>query len=399
MKGYLRARDRSKDRRSGRCTRWQLVVDLPVPAGAKRRQRFVQFRGTKTEAQGALRRLVVQVESGLHVHDEGLTVAQVVEGYIEQKRASKREKRSIESYSQLYRCHIKPALGAVKLSKLTSAQVQSFVNDLLRSGRVKKGGPPGLSNNSVRQVHNLLKASLRRAQLLNLLATNPAAAPAIELPKATKFRPEILNVRRARLLIEAARSTRLFLVILIAALTGARRGEILALSWRDVDTEGHRIRIGRSLERDTMLKDPKTDSGFRRVPIPDELLDLLRRHRELQDPHRQVFGAAYDSRDLVFCNDDGSPWKPDSIGTLYRAIVRRSGVGHVRLHDIRHSMASILIAAGVPIATVSKLLGHGDVDVTLRIYTHAFEEDDAAILKYTRPIAHVGDNPGAASAP
>jgi integrase len=388
MKGYLRERDRSKDRRARRCTRWQLVVDLPVPPGSKRRQRFVQFQGTKTEAQAALRRLVVQVESGLHVHDEALTVSQIVERYIEQKRASKREQRTIESYDQLYRCHIKPRLGALRLSRLTPTQVQLFVDELSRSGRVKKGGSPGLSSNSVRQVYNLLKAALRRAQRLNLVATNSAGV--VELPQAVKFRPEILNVKKARLLIEAARSTRLFLVILIAALTGARRGEILALSWRDVDEEGRRIRIGRSLERDTTLKDPKTDAGYRRVPIPGELLALLRSHRELQEPHRILLGSAYDHRDLVFCNDDGSPWKPDSIGTLYRAIVLRSGVGHVRLHDIRHSTASILIAAGVPITTVSKLLGHADVYTTLRIYAHAFEEDDAAILQYTRPIAEGG---------
>jgi hypothetical protein len=101
VKGYLRERDRRKDRRAGRCNRWQLVVDLPVPIGAKRRQRFVQFEGTKTEAQAALRRLVVQVESRLHVHDEKTTVDECVARYIEQKRASKREKRTIDVTSNL----------------------------------------------------------------------------------------------------------------------------------------------------------------------------------------------------------------------------------------------------------------------------------------------------------
>jgi integrase len=168
----------------------------------------------------------------------------------------------------------------------------------------------------------------------------------------------------------------LHLVIFIAAVTGTRRGEILALIWEDIDFDVKEIRIRRALRHNATTKRPKSKSGTRTLALPDELAQQLLEHRRVQDLARESYGAAYDDRGFVFAESDGRPWKPNSISTLYRRIVRDAEIGKVKLHELRHSLASILIANGVDIATVAKILGHADKAFTLRQYVHSTSSND-----------------------
>jgi integrase len=163
---------------------------------------------------------------------------------------------------------------------------------------------------------------------------------------------------------------------MLAAMTGVRRGELLALRWQDVDFQRKRLVISRSLEETKAFglrfKAPKS-GRVRVLPIADALVAGLNAHKTEQNADRRRLGLAYADHDLVFCNEDGSPWPPDTLTKQFGSIAKRIGMKGFRFHDVRHGFASISLKQGTSVKEVSELLGHSSPLITLSTYAHTME--------------------------
>ena len=193
-----------------------------------------------------------------------------------------------------------------------------------------------------------------------------------------------LNEEQSNRLLDLFKGTVLEVPVLFALYTGVRRGELLAIRYSDVNFEDRYVTIRQSLEQTSVglnFKSPKNGKS-RTIPLMPPVMEALRRHRACQAGQRLALGPAYRNDDLVFAMEDGSPWKPHAFGDRFRWNVQRCGdlIPHLRLHDVRHTTATLLRRAGVSIKDVSTILGHSTVSVTADIYTHTLRDDSAAAM-------------------
>lgn len=282
-------------------------------------------------------------------------------------------------YRQLLELHVIPQIGKLRLQTIVDEpdRIQNVYSHARKHGNARKKDPQ-LTGRTVLHLHRVLFSALKQARKWRLIGSNPCEA--VNAPSAKRVEMRTLNATEARALIAASEGTRLHVPITLAVSLGLRRGEVCALKWANVDFSAGTIRVAGSLRPNGELVDPKTDRSRRTIAVPASVMDLLRSHRAQHAQRWLRSGASYKDQDFVFTRIDGLPWKPASIATLFRSTAKRAGLGHLRFHDLWHSAASLLIAAGVPITTVSHTLGHANSAITLSVYAHAVKgvEDVAA---------------------
>jgi integrase len=354
---------------------WEIRVgagkDLGAPARADGRARYRQVsrivRGGKRAATVALRDLVAEVDAGDHRKTEG-TVAHLLEQWLAHAEHDL-SPSTIRRYRGLARAHIVPALGGRRLDAVTPGDLDALYARLRSRG---------LAPATVRQVHAVVRRAFAVAVRWRWLSSNPAAdaqAPKVRAHEAVP--PTLDEYRRVLAEVRSSRAGPELLVFLVlAAHTGARRGELCGLRWSDVDLEAGSVGIVRSVvELDggrVAVKDTKS-GGRRRIALDDATVMALRAHRAAAV---ELAGGRLPQDAFVFTDDpDGSaPWKPGRVTRAWDRCRKRAGVP-ARLHDLRHLHASELLAAGVPVRTVAGRLGH-DPTMTLRVYGHITSASD-----------------------
>jgi integrase len=375
-----RGHRRAEGRCGSRCLRWYYVLNLgPGPDGRRRRHWSASFE-RKGDAQAALSAELARRNQNIGVDPAKLTVAALAERWLEHVRATRDEGTAAE-YARNLRGHVLPVLGGRQLKTLGPADLDGLYAQLLAGGRLD-GRPGGLSARTVRNIHKTVHKMLRQAVRWRLLAANPAAD--LELPPVVEPQMVTLDHQQARRLLEAAASPRRAgwwaPLVLLAVATGARRGELLALRWSDINLDAGTVAISRSLRRGEAglrYKAPKTAAGRRTVGLGPSTVAALRRLRAEQAERRLAFGAAYNAADdLVVCKVDGAPLRPDHVSGEFRRLAEAAGLpSEVHLHSLRHSAASFLAAAGVPASDIAAQLGHADGgSLALRVYVHPLEE-------------------------
>ena len=233
---------------------------------------------------------------------------------------------------------------------------------------IKVPGPTTLARN-----HACLRAALNAAVKSRRIPFNPTNG--VTLPSAPKKQIHPWEAAELGRFLDYTSSHRLGSLFAVLAFAGLRRGEALGLKWTDVDVGAGTITICRQLlnqwdENGAVFGVPKTESGVRVIELDSGTLGTLITHRLRQDEERANWGAAYRDYDLVFCREDGSPYDPNKISKVFKELAIKAGLRPVRLHDLRHGCASLMLAAGVPIEVVSKHHGHSGIDVTVNIYGH-----------------------------
>jgi integrase len=271
---------------------------------------------------------------------------------------------------------VRPHLGAAKLQKLKSVNFAELYGKLLRDGR---GHGAGLAPRTVGHVHRVLHRALGHAVQWNLITSNPTAG--IEPPKVESTEIEILTEDQARAVLDGLRGYTLYPLVLLALATGMRRGEMLALRWKDVDLDGGRLRVEQSLEQTKAgglrFKSPKTKHGRRQITLATFVIAELRAHWKAQQEQRLKLGVGKAPDDaLVFGNWDGTPRSPNAVTKAWAQAVSTNKLPRVSLHALRHTHASQLIASGLDVLTVSRRLGHGSPMITLAVYSHLFSNSD-----------------------
>ena len=218
----------------------------------------------------------------------------------------------------------------------------------------------------------LLSEALHHAVRWELIYRNPAEV--VRTARTPKYEPTVLSLSQLHKFHEAATESPFAALFLLAIYTGLRRSELLGLEWRDVDWEHNAISVRRGAHwvqgQGLMTYSPKGDRA-RRVTVPDDALDGLHQHQERQNEVRSLIGAhELGSRDLVFARHNGLPFQPDNVSKAFMRIVRRLGLHGVRLHDLRHSHATLLLEQGVNTKIVQERLGHSSIATTGDIYSH-----------------------------
>jgi integrase len=269
------------------------------------------------------------------------------------------------SYAELLHNHVLPTLGAVALDELRPADLQELYALLLISGRADGNG--GLSPRTVRYIHSIVREALGHAVKWRLLRTNPALDA--DPPRQNHKPVSAWTPKDASAFLAALRGDRLYPLYLLALTTGMRRGELLGLRWQDVDLEyGHisirqaRVRVGGK------AMDSETKTGrVRLVAIGEAVCQALEAHRDRQRAEEAVHGH---SPGYVFTTSRGTPYSPRNVSRHFENCVPKLGLPRIRFHDLRHTLATMMLAAGQHPKVVAEMLGHSQVRITLETYTH-----------------------------
>lgn len=355
--------------------KWRLRVFVGRNADGRVRHVNRTFAGSKRQAQKELAKLVADIERGNVSTSHAGSVAELLDRWLEAVEPE-RSQYTIKEYHRLVDKAIKPALGAVRLDKLTPAQLDGFYASLLDKGRK----PRPLSSESVRRHHSLLHAALGRALKWGLITNNPAdRATPPSLKRSMVSAPVVADVQR--LIGTAEREGDLVLAtgIALGAVTGCRRGELCALRWSDIDWQRGTLRVTRSLTViDTNVTEgPTKTHGHRFIAIDDAVGAMLAKRRSDQEDYAAQIGASLVSDPFILSRSaDGSqPCLPNGLTAAYRRVARSLGLsGH--FHELRHFAATTAIASGADVRTVAGRLGHADPSVTLRVYSHVLEQRD-----------------------
>ena len=354
--------------------KWTIRVELGTDAATgKRLQKYHTFRGTKSEAKAELAKLTTQIQDGTYVEDAKLTMPEFLIGWLKGHAETKVGPKTYRSYKLYVERDIIPRIGNLRLRRLTPPAVKQLVESMQEAG---------LSARTIQYTHATLRTALSYAVEMGWIKTNPAAP--ITPPKPAERSMSVLDASTAVELLRRLDAHPVWLPTLIAIYTGMRRGEILGLAWSHVDLDSGTLYVQRAL---TSVKDgvPTYVAGNprknhrRAVAVPDEVVDALREQRQRQSELRLDFGADYSDHDLVVCRPNGVPWEPDNYSKTFTAALKDIGVTGFRFHDLRHTHATMLIAAGAHAKVVSARLGHSQIGITMNLYGHVEPGLDRAV--------------------
>jgi integrase len=270
------------------------------------------------------------------------------------------------SYESHVRGHIAPRLGRLRLQRLSPEDLNEFYAGLQRSGRRKGSGP--LHSSSVRRIHATLHRALGDAVRWELLDRNPADRSSPPKQRAeTKVEMRTWTADELRHFLEFVKSESLYTLWLLLATTGMRRGEAAGLRWSDVDLEGRSLSVRQTvvlLGHKPYVSAPKSARSRRVIALDERTATVLAEYRAQ---------ASASEADFVFSDSDGSFIHPAKVTRMFDRHVRASGLRCIRLHDLRHTHATLALQAGVHPKVVSERLGHSTVSLTLDVYSHALQ--------------------------
>lgn len=305
----------------------------------------------------------------LSLVEEGPGDAVTVGDYLHQWLGGKQSLRpsTLSSYDTHVRCYLTPTLGSIELRALRPAHIEQMHRGLLTANESGRQ----LSVASVQRIHATLRSALNTAVRRGLIPRNPAST--VELPRVLRARVETWSAAELQRFLQLIKDDRLHLLYLLLGLSGMRRGEALALRWTDLDLDAGLLRIERSLvpvDGELVIGPPKSRSGRRVVALDEEIARRLHWHRCRQ--RLELLGATGEIRlpELVFTTVSGEPLSPTYVSRHFDRLVAKHGLTRIRLHDLRHTSASIGLASGESLVEVSRRLGHSTITITADTYSH-----------------------------
>lgn len=349
--------------------KYRVTVDYPTdPVTGKRKQRTETFR-TKKEGESREREWLTEIERGTAVDGTKMTLGEYLQHWLESSVRHTVRQSTYTSYAHLVKNHLVPSLGSIPLQKLQAIQVQAFYGEKLHGGRAD-GEKGGLSPRTVRYLHTVLREALHQAVKWGMVARN--VCDATDPPRAVRPQVTAWAKDEARTFLAMAEHDAWNPLWLIALTTGLRRGELLAIRWQDVDLAKGTLHIRQSLNAvggQRYFEAPKTAAGRRVVALSGESVTALKAHRVRQN-ERRLQSASWQHNDLVFTGSDGGPLWPDNVSHRFNALVAKAEVTRIRLHDLRHTHATLLLKEGVHLKIVSERLGHTGIQITADVYSH-----------------------------
>jgi integrase len=350
---------------------WTIVYDLPADSlTGKRCQKSQTVKGTKRDAERVLREVLLSIEQGRYVKANKITLGEWLRRWLNDYASMSITDRTLESYTSIVERHLIPSLGRIMLTDLQPLHIQDYYAEKRLRGRAD--GKGGLSGRSVVYQHRILSKSLDYAVKMGLVVRN--VCKAVEAPRVAKVTMSTLSPGEVTRFLDVARETGYYVYFATLLYTGLRRGELLALRWRNLDLQkatltvvetGYKLGDGRYI-----IKEPKTPHSRRSVTLPPSLVELFKAYRVDEELLRIQLGISLNADDFVFVRPDGSPINPGAVSLAFRRIIKKAGLKHIRIHDLRHTHATLMLKAGVHPKVVSERLGHASIGITLDTYSH-----------------------------
>jgi integrase len=325
-------------------------------------KRKTKYCKTKKEARDWNKNMLDQIDNGLTLKGAKTTLENFLTEWLIAVTPNLAP-TTTRDYGSYIKRHILPVLGKVKLSDLRPDQVQTFYNHL-----VKKG----CSQYTVRIVHAVLHRALNQAVRWGLIGRNPASL--VEKPKPKKIEMKTWNDHQVMSFLSVIEDPQYQALYYLAVTTGMRQGELLGLKWKDLDWISGHIQVKRQLQRITgqgkVFREPKTASGKRTIVIGQAGIDKLKDNQENQQNLRMFAGEKWKENKLIFTTSIGTPMEPRRMYLMFKKYANEVHLPSIRLHDLRHTAATLMLQAGVHPKIVQERLGHADISLTLNTYSH-----------------------------
>ena len=378
MKGHIRQRSPNS---------WQLTVELGRDETGRRCQHVETVRGLKRMAEKRLHELILDIEQGGYMKPVKISLGEWLLEWHRTYATPRCDKRTSDSYLAEIKRHIKPALGMIRLDRLSPHHLQDYYGQELKNGRIDKRGP--LSSRTVAYHHRILKMCLKDAVRAGYLGRN--VAEAVDPPRFERKTMDTMALEDVPRFLKAALATPYHRLFYTALFTGMRQGELLGLPWRGVNLRQGYISVFQELFKRSgtcIIKEVKTRNSRRRIALSPSLVQVLRSQKLEAEANAILLGKELTPDDPVFAYPDGRTFDPSTITHAFSKVLREAGLPHIRFHDLRHSFATFTLGAGVNVKVVSEMLGHASVAFTLDTYGHlmpgmqesAAEELDRLIL-------------------
>lgn len=345
--------------------KWLVRVFLGRDSSGKRRYSNKPVHGTKKQAQKVLNKILRDLDTGSFVEPTRMTLDEYLDEWVESAAKTRVRPRTLQGYEELLKSYIRPQLGKLDVSRITPLEIQGVYAQMLDRG---------LSARTVRHAHGVLRLALNQAVRWRMIQQNPALL--VDLPRPVKREMTALSPEQAALFLKHAAGNRWTALFALAITTGMRPGEYLGLQWKDVDLDCGSVTVRRALSIQKKGKwefaEPKTPRSARTIPLPPSVTRALAEHKRKQSEERLKAGPKYAAHDLVFATAHGEPLNERNlVQRHFKEILTAAELpDSLRLYDLRHSCATLLLAQGEHPKVVSERLGHASVTLTLDTYSH-----------------------------
>ncbi|MFZ5639182.1 MAG: site-specific integrase [Bacillota bacterium] len=349
--------------------RWVGQVSVGYDPANSRNRRLTFYGKTKKEVQEKMREAQYQHQNGTLVEPSKLALGQWLDDWLNVYVKNSVKLSTWENYKIMVETHLKPSLGHFMLKDLRPEHVQVIINQKLESGR--KDGKGGLSSRHVNYMITILNMALKQALKSQLIVRN--VLDAVQRPKRVKHEFKTLNVDELNILLKTAKDHRFYPLLLLESRTGIRRSELVALMWDDLDLEKSTLTIRHAVVRTKnglVISEPKTRKTIRTIELPKMVIAGLKAWRVKQNQEKLRLGPDYQDNNLIFCSALGTITDPRDLNRLLDTLLKKANLPKIRFHDLRHSVATILLKEKIHPKIVQELLGHDEISTTLDIYSH-----------------------------
>lgn len=356
MKGYFRKRG----------DKWSFTLDIGIdPITGKRKQKTKNGFKTKKEAQNAAAAIITEIEKGIYFDDKHVTLLDIWEK-LQPIRKAELKKTSFEKQKRLMKLYVLPLFGYKKLKDIKPFMIQSYYTELKEKG---------LSNGTISNIHRCFRVIFKHAVEWEIVHDDVMTK--VKKPREEQMEMKTWNVQECNRFLEYLKridNKKYYIFFLLAIYTGMRRGELLALTWKDIDFINKRIFITKALtktDEGLAVDSPKTKSSYRSISISNFVIEQLEIYHKYQKMIFFRFGMKIGEESFVFCGKTPlSPLHLDAPHQFMKIHYNRAGVPRIRIHDLRHTHATLMLEAGEHPKIVQDRLGHSSVQMTLDKYSH-----------------------------
>lgn len=344
---------------------WLVRIFLGRDANGKRKYFNKTIHGSKKDAQKYLTAKLREKDLGIFVEPSSIGLDEYLDSWLEEVAKPRLEESTFTSYETILRSCIKPKLGSKRLSDIQAYEVQKLYNDMKKQG---------LSSRTVQYAHFVFSSAMKQAIKWKMLMQNPCEL--CELPKLEKIEMKYLSPEETKRFLDTAKDSKHFVTFLLVIESGMRPQEYLSLQWKDIDFEQKALSVRRAIVWKRKgggfyFKEPKTKKSRRSIPISNSAINALKIHRRKQLEERLKLGADYQNFDLVFASQVGTPIQPKNLTDRhFKPLLIKAEIQNIRLYDLRHTTATLLLSAGENPKVVSERLGHASIVLTLDTYSH-----------------------------
>ncbi len=354
MRGYIKKRGKDS---------YSLAISMGKDANSgKYKYQWITVKGTKKDADTKLAEILHQKDTGTFIKPAKTTVGEYLELWLTDHKLHL-SPRGFERYRDIVKQHLVPDFGNLPLDHLKPEHIQKHYTSCLNKG---------LSAGTISYHHAVIHVALKTAVKWGLLYRNPADA--VDPPSARHKEMKTWTEDQVNIFVEAAKGSRYYILFYTALFTGMRRSELLGLKWGDVDFMFGQICVRRSLHHlkdgSYVFAEPKSAKSRRTIALTPSNTLLLKEHWENQRLERSMLGTSASANDLVFGTVEGKPLRPNTITRAWEVLAAQCGLPVIRLHDARHTHASIMLKQGIHPKIVQERLGHSSIEITLDTYSH-----------------------------